>query len=172
MTFTPTVQELLTAIVPPVRETVPDPAVAAGVPPQVLVRPLGVATTRLLGKLSLKATPAAGSGLAAGLVMVNVKVEVPLIGIPAGLKPLAIDGGASTFTEAVLLVAPVPPSVEVTTLVVLFLVPTVVPFTVSENVHELLAANVPPESETLDGGPTTGVIVPLPHDPVTVVEVN
>src|SRR5262249_31914220 len=63
-------------------------------------------------------------------------------------------------------------SVEVTLPVVLVLVPTVVPFTVTEKVHEPLAASVPPESVTLEGGPSTGVIVPLPQEPVTVVEVN
>jgi hypothetical protein len=57
VTFTVMVQRLPWAIVPPVRLTEPLPAVAEGVPPQVLLRPLGVATTRLAGKLSVKATP-------------------------------------------------------------------------------------------------------------------
>src|SRR5262249_57419013 len=49
VTLTLTVHELFVASVPPVRETDPDPAVAVAVPPQLLVRPLGVATTRLAG---------------------------------------------------------------------------------------------------------------------------
>lgn len=163
---------MLTPTVPPLRATLTDPAVAVGVPPQVLVKPLGVATTKFAGKLSVNATPCAASGLVAGLVIVMVMVLTPFGWMPAGLNPLAIVTGPSTFTEAVLLVTPVPPSVEVTLLVVLFLVPAVVPFTVSEKVQDPLAASVPPESVTLEGGPITGVIVPPPQDPVTVVEVN
>ena len=172
LTFTVTVHELLTAMLPPVSDKVPDPAVPTAVPPQVLIRLLGVATTRLAGKLSVNATPTDASGLAGGLVIVIVKVLTPFGWMPVGLKALAIVGGPSTFTEAVLLVVPVPPSVEVTWPVVLFFVPAVVPFTVSEKVQEPLAANVPPESVTLEGGPMTGVIVPPPQEPVTVVEAN
>lgn len=172
VTFTVTVQELFTGMLPPARETLPDPAFAVAVPPQELVRPLGVATTRFAGKLSVNATPAAGSGLAAGLVMVMVRVLTPFGWMPAGLKPLAITGGPSTFSGAVLLVPPVPPSVEVMTPVVLFCVPAAVPFTVTEKLHEPLAPKLPPDNVTLEGGPITAVMAPLPQDPVTVVEVN
>jgi hypothetical protein len=55
VTFTAMVQRLPGAMVPPVRLTEPLPAVAERVPPQVL--PFAVATTRLAGKLSVKATP-------------------------------------------------------------------------------------------------------------------
>lgn len=89
-------QLLFTAIVPPVRLIVPDPAVAVGVPPHVLVRPLGVATTSPLGKLSVKATPASATVLAAGFVIVNVSVDVPLTGMPLGLNAFAMNGGATT----------------------------------------------------------------------------
>src|SRR4029077_11115874 len=57
VTFTVSVQVLLTAIVPPVSGTLPDPATAVGVPPQVLVSPLGVATTKPAGRVSVNATP-------------------------------------------------------------------------------------------------------------------
>src|SRR5947209_16912599 len=53
-TFTDTVHEALAATVPPLRLTEPEPAVAVAVPPQVLVRPLGVATFNPAGKLSVK----------------------------------------------------------------------------------------------------------------------
>jgi len=81
--LTLTVQELLTGIVPPVRETLPEPAVAVTAPPQVLVNPLGVFTTRLaplpfVGKLSVNATPWSATVLPAGLVMVMLIVLVPL----------------------------------------------------------------------------------------------
>src|SRR5438445_6199861 len=44
-TFTVTVQAALAARVPPERLTEPEPATAVAVPPQVLLRPFGVATT-------------------------------------------------------------------------------------------------------------------------------
>lgn len=55
--FTTTVQLLLVAIDPPVRLILPDPAVAVGVPLQLLVSPLGVATTNPAGSVSVTATP-------------------------------------------------------------------------------------------------------------------
>ena len=57
MTATLTEQELLIGIVAPVRETLPEPGAAVAVPPQVLTRPLGLATTRFAGKLSGNPTP-------------------------------------------------------------------------------------------------------------------
>lgn len=49
--------ELLIGMVPPVSETAPEPDAAVGVPPHVLTKPLGFATTRLAGKLSVNPTP-------------------------------------------------------------------------------------------------------------------
>jgi len=77
ITFALTVHELLTATDPPTRETVPDPAVAAAVPPQVLFKPLGVATARLGGRLSVNATPFSATVLTAGLVIVIVMMLTP-----------------------------------------------------------------------------------------------
>src|SRR5262245_51539925 len=57
VTLRPIVQLPPVAIVPPVKLTLPVPAVAVIVPPQVLLRLVGVATTRPDGKASLKATP-------------------------------------------------------------------------------------------------------------------
>lgn len=78
VTFAVTVQELLVGIVPPVSDWLPEPADAVAVPPQLLVSPLGVATTRFAGKLSVNATPWRGTALAAGLVIVTVSVLMPL----------------------------------------------------------------------------------------------
>jgi hypothetical protein len=94
------------------------------------------------------------------LVIVNVSVVPPLRGIDAAPKDLVIDGGdgATTVTDA-LEVLPVPPSVEVIC-TELFLVPAVVPVTfVTLNVHEPLAANVPPEMLTAPA-PDVAVIAP------------
>lgn len=143
VTFTLTVQELATAMLPPVRLTLPEPATALSVPPQLLTAPFGLATTSLAGNVSLKATPASGSRLTAGLVMVKVRVETPVGAIVDGLNALAIDGGASTWSVAVA-VPPVPPSLEVTLPVVFTFEPAVVPVTFTLNVQEELADRVAP----------------------------
>jgi len=91
VTLTLTAQEPLSATEPPVSEMLPLPAVAVAVPPQLLVSPLGVATTTFAGRLSVNAT--ASCAAAAGLAIVIVSVERPFTTIEAGLKPLAIVGG-------------------------------------------------------------------------------
>src|SRR5713101_753853 len=112
--------------------------VVVNVPPHTVVVPL--ATVRPVGSVSLNATPASATVLAAGLVMVNVRDVVALRAIDAGLNTLAIEGGATTVRMAGLLLEPVPPSKELTAPVVLDLVPAVVPVTSTEMVHEPLAA--------------------------------
>src|SRR5215471_8995394 len=72
VTFSEKVQLVLAASVPPERLMLPDPAVAVAVPPQVLLKPLGVATARPDGKLSVNATPVRPPLL--GLLMVKVRV--------------------------------------------------------------------------------------------------
>ena len=56
-TLSEMVQEALAASVPLERVTEPEPAAAVTVPLQVVLRPLGVATTRPAGSASLKLTP-------------------------------------------------------------------------------------------------------------------
>ena len=65
------------AIEPPVSEMLVLPADGANVPPQVFVVPGVVSTSIPAGKASLTATPVTPAGLAAGLVMVRVIVDVP-----------------------------------------------------------------------------------------------
>ena len=178
VTFTVTAHELLAAIVPPVNETVPDPAVAAGVPLQVLLNPLGVATTRLVGKLSVNPTPVSPT-VADGLVMVIVIVLVPPTEIVVGLNTLVVVGGATTVIVSVA-VPPVPPSVELTVLVVLTCAPALMPVMLTENVQDDPApgeaVSVPPDKLTVEGDPggllIVAVMVPLPQEPVTVVEAS
>src|SRR5689334_3437193 len=165
VTSTLTVQLLLAATAPPVSEMLPEPAVAVTVPVQVPPSPFGVATTRPAGSVSVNATPVSATAFAAGLVMVKVNVETPFTPMAVGLKALAIDGGATTFSEAEA-VPPVPPSVEVTFPVVLFLVPAVVPVTLIEKVQEVLPARVAPERLTTPV-PAVAVMVPPPQDPVS-----
>src|SRR5215467_8735539 len=143
VTFTATVQELFTAMLPPVRLMLVPPAVADAAPPQLLVSPFGVAATNPVGSVSLNATPASATVLAAGFVIVNVSVLVPFNGIELGLKALAIDGGATTVSVS-LAVFPVPPLVEDTAPEVFVNAPAAVPVTFTTTVQELLTAMLPP----------------------------
>src|SRR5437764_124821 len=127
-------------MLPPDRLMLVEFAVAVTVPPQSLLTPGVEATCKPLVSVSLKAIPFAAVVLAAGLVMVNVTVVAPFNGIVAAPKALLIVGGATIFRVAVLLVVPVPPSVEVIVLVVLTASPDAMPFTVTEYAHELFAA--------------------------------
>lgn len=99
-----------------------------------------------------------------------VRVVTPPGAIVVGLNDLVIAGGAITSNAAVLLVAPVPASVEVIALVVLSFVPAVVPLTATVKVQDDPAAgeaaSVPPDRLTLLL-PAVAVIVPAPHEPVT-----
>jgi len=153
------------ATLAPVRLMLVEPAVAVAVPPQLFVSPLGVATTKPVGSVSENATAVSVTVFAAGLPTVNVSVVVPFTAIVAGLKDLASEGGATTprLAEAV---PPVPPSVEVTRLVVLFCGPAEIPATFTEKLQELLAASVAPVKprELL---PAVAVIVPPPQLPVS-----
>src|SRR5882724_1290220 len=164
VTFAISVQLLLAAIVPPVSEMLPEPATAVAVPPQVLVKPFGVATTTPAGKVSANATPVSAPAFAPGLVMVKVSDVVPFNGTLAAPNALAIDGGATTLMLADA-VPPIPPSVDVTFPVVLFCVPAAVPVTFTAKVHEVLDASVAPD-RLITFVACVAVIVPPPQLPV------
>src|SRR6266850_592287 len=85
---------------------------------QVPVRLSGLAMIIPAGRLSLNETPVR-SVAPFGLVMVNVIVTLPFSGTVAAENDLVIEGGATTMSGAVLLVAPVPLSSEETGAVVL-----------------------------------------------------
>ena len=118
-------QEALAARVAPVRLTLPDPAMAVAVPPQVLLKAGVGATTRPAGRLSVNAMPV-NEVLVFGLEMLKVSDVVPFSGITAAPKALVMVGGVPTlkFADAVL---PVPPFVEVTFPVVLVYWPEAAP---------------------------------------------
>ena len=107
------------ARVAPERLTLPEPATAVIVPPpQVPVRPFGVATTRPAGRVSVNATPVSEI---VGVRIVDGKASarcVPFSGMLAAPNDLVIVGGVATVRFAVA-VLPVPPLVEVTLPVVL-----------------------------------------------------
>src|SRR5258708_21843618 len=144
ITVTATVQELLIAMVPPVREMRPLAGAAVATPPHVLLSPFGLATTKPEGNVSLKATPVSATVLAAGLVRVNVRLVVPLSGMLAAPNALPIVGGATTAMLA-LAVTPLSPSVDVTLPLVLVCDPAAVPVTFTMNVHVPLAASDAPD---------------------------
>jgi hypothetical protein len=70
--------------------------------------------------------------------MVKFNDVVAFNAIVEGTNAFAIDGGATTFSVAVLLVTPVPPSVELIAPVVLFASPATVPVTFTVKVHDEL----------------------------------
>jgi len=151
----------LAAIVAPL-SAIPVGAVVVSVPPQTVAEAL--ATVSPAGKLSVNATPVSATALADGLVMVNVNEVVEFNVIDAGLNTFAMTGGATTLMLAEA-VPPVPPSLEVTAPVTLFLSPAVVPVTFTENVHELFAASVAP-ARLITLLPAAAVIVPPPQLPL------
>ena len=110
VTFTESAQALRGGTVPPVRVTLPEPAVAVTTPPQVFARPLGVATTRPAGSASVKLTPVRVV-TTSELVMVKLRLVVAFSGMEAAPKDLLMVGGRSTDCTAFLAITiPVPES--------------------------------------------------------------
>lgn len=101
MTPTLKLHDVPVGSVAPDRLTLFDPAVATiAPPPQLPARPLGVATARPAGSVSVKAMPVSAIALAAGLTMLKVNVVEPPGGMEAGANDLAMGGGATTVTRA------------------------------------------------------------------------
>src|SRR5262245_12070265 len=125
-------------MLPPVRLMLVLLAAAVTVPPQEFVTPGVLATCKPLVNVSLNAIPFSATVFAAGFVIVKVTVVVPFSEMLSARNALLIVGGATTFRSAVLLVVPVPPSVEVIAPVVLLASPSTVPLTSTLNVQELL----------------------------------
>src|SRR5258708_1414451 len=142
----------------PDRLTEEDPSTAVAVPLHVLFRLPGVATIRPDVRVSVNATP---FSVRFALVLVSVKVRlvVPLSGIEAAPKALAMVGGLITvmLALAVLPVSP-PASVAVTLPLMLFCTPSVTPLTSTATVQVVLMPTVPPLS----------LIEPVPPPAVTV----
>ncbi len=155
---------MLAARVPPEKLTEDDAGFAIRVPElHDCVAPLGVATSRPAGRISLKAMPVRGEALAPGFVRVKVRVVDPFKGTVGAENEAPSVGAAADFrlADAVL---PVPPFVEVTAPVVLRKDPATVAVTFTANVQELPAAIVAPASATLPL-PDVAVIVPPPQEP-------
>jgi hypothetical protein len=164
VTFTVKLHEELAPRIAPARITLAVPCVAVMVPPpQVPVSPLGVATTKPEGKVSVKPTPVSDVPVL-GFDTVKVNVVLPPSGTVAAPKDFVIVGTATTVTDA-FEVLPAPAVVEVTE-TLLFFTPAVVPMTFTLKVHDPLAANVAPDRLALLD-PAVAVIVPPPQLPLS-----
>src|SRR5215510_10888866 len=160
VTFTTIVQLVPgVAMLPPDRLMLVLFAVAVTVPPHVLLTPGVLATCNPFVSVSLNATPFSAVVFAAGLVMVKVTVVVPFREMLAAPNALLIVGGATTFTSAVLLATPVPPSVELIAPVVLLASPAAVPVTFTVSVQEELCVTLPPD-RLMTPVPAVAVTVP------------
>ena len=166
VTVAVTVQLPLLGIPPPERLMIIDPGVAMAVPPQVEVKPLGLATTKPAGSESVKATPVSATKLF-GLVIEKLTVVVPPGMNLLGTNDLLITGGATTsrVADAVL---PDPAILATTLPVTLFLTPAVSPVTVTLKVHDVIAGSVAPVRtiELEPVGAVTGVPLQEALDPL------
>jgi hypothetical protein len=138
VTVTDKVHDPAAAIDPPAKLTEDDPAVAVPTPLQVFASPLGLETCIPAGNESVKATPVRVV-VEFGLEMLSVKVVVPPAAIEGDPKDLLMEGGATTVRVAVLDVLPGPLSLALTTLVVLFCTPAVIPTIVAVRVQVMPA---------------------------------
>jgi hypothetical protein len=92
-------------------------AVTVRLPAPHVVTAAAFATVSPAGSVSVRPMKCSTSGLPAGLVIVKVSAVVAPTATELGLKAAAIDGYASTLTDA-LAVLPGPPSVDDTAPVV------------------------------------------------------
>src|SRR5437667_3509128 len=97
--FTVTVQLLPAPTVPPLSDTLPDPAVAVTVPPQVFATPGVELTISPDGNVSVNDKPFKGSPVF-GFETVIVTVVTPEIGITVVPNDFEMLGGARTVTGA------------------------------------------------------------------------
>jgi len=158
-TVTAIVHEAPLARVAPDRLADEAPATAVAVPPQLVVNPLGVATTRPAGRLSVKATPVRDV-TEFGLATVKVSDVVWFSSIVAAPNAFVIVGGCSAKTVSdAFEVLPVPTLVELTC-TLLFFTPVVVPCTAIAIVQDAPWLSDAPERLAEDA-PATAVAVPL-----------
>src|SRR5258708_5099257 len=100
----------LSATVPPVREMALFKTTRVPVPQTVEPALLGVVNPD--GSVSMNATPFSETVFGDGSVIVIVSVVVPFNAMLVAPNIFPIEGGATTFTVAMLLPIPIPPSTE------------------------------------------------------------
>jgi hypothetical protein len=140
VTVTVIMQLLLDASVPPLKLIVPG-AVVVSVPPHCDELP--VVTVSPPGSVSVNPIPFSVV-VVFGLVIVNVSVAVPPIGIVVASKLFEIDGGPTTVNVAVFEVVPAPLSFELIAPVVFIHTPVVEPVTVTLKLQLVPPVNIPP----------------------------
>ena len=99
-TSTETVHVAPAARLTPLKLTTEEAGTAPAEPPQVFAKPLGVATTRPAGRLSVKFTPVNVVDLF-GLLMENVRLVLLPVNIGFAVNDFAITGGATTVRDDV-----------------------------------------------------------------------
>lgn len=149
-------------MLPPVREMELEPVTAVRVPLQVLIKPLGVATTRPAGRVSVKAKPVCDPK---PMPMVKLRLVEPFRAMAAAPKDLKMLGEGDPTIRVAVAVLPMPPSVEETLPVMLTLVPPVVPVTLSEILQPKIPTKggnsvVAPPVREMDAEPGVAVSVP------------
>lgn len=141
VTFTETVQAPPGLRLAADKPTLLEPSAAVAVPLQVLLKLPGVATTRPVGRVSVKVTPVSVR-LAFVLVIVNVRLVVPFSAIVAAPNTFVIDGGLITVRLGLAVdVLPLPWSLESMVTLLLY-TPSLVPCT-STVMVQVPAAKVP-----------------------------
>ena len=127
------------------------PVVTAGL---VLVSPAGYVSVN---------TPDSVIALALVLPMVTVSVDVPPGAMAVGSKDFASEGAASTVSDAAA-VLPVPPLVDVTLPLMLFLTPVDAPVTVTFTTQAVGLVTVAPENVSVAApGAAAGLNAPAPQ---------
>ena len=168
-TMGPTViEQLLPAgIVTPDQPIEVEPQAAVIEPPEqpmLPVKPQGVPMTRPAGRLSLKPTPVSAPALF-GLASVNFKPVDPFSGIDDASNFLVTVGGIGATVRVAEAVPPVPPSLDVTALVVLFFTPAVMPTMGPMFIEQLLPAGIVTPDQSIEVEPQAAVIEP-PEQPI------
>lgn len=161
VTSTLNIQLAFAAKVAPVKLIELVPAVAVTAPPHEPVTFGGVATTSPTGRLSVKET-FVKEITELLLVIEKVKAVVPFKGIVGTPNALVNVGAAMTIRVAVLLVRPVPPSVELIAVVVLFFAPSVLAVTSTLIVQLELTGSESPDT-LIDDAPAAAEIVAAPQ---------
>ena len=169
VTFTLNVQDAFVDRAAAERLILLPPGFAAIVPPlHEPLNPLGVETTSPAGSVSVKPTPLR-EAVELGFAMTKLRLVLPFRAIDATPNVLVMSGGATFAGGPTVRLAdavfPLPALAEVTAPVVLVRFPVAVPFTVTLNVHEPLAAMLAPVKETLFD-PAAAVMLPPPQEPV------
>jgi hypothetical protein len=157
LTAMETLHPALARKLPPERLNDPEPGSPVAVPPQVLCKPEGVATTKPAGRLFTNETPFC----ATPELMSNVRLVVPFTGIVDAPKDGVIVIGGGRTVKVSVAEFPQPPVVDAIGILTLVNVPTAVPITLKLIEQLPLMGIVIPSIPKLDA--TVPVLTCPPH---------